>query len=131
MNSEGVYNYKRDIWAIGCIFFELLAGYPLFPGKNEFKQKNLIQNFFGISHQNEGLAKSKLKQIHDMIPKVNESICNFIQKLLSFDPNERPTSSQALENVIFLNIRRAEKFCRKTNEALPFPIFYRTKYNQI
>ena len=33
--TDGYYNYKMDIWGAGCIWFEILALSPLFPGNNE------------------------------------------------------------------------------------------------
>lgn len=29
------YTHKIDIWAIGCIFVEMLTGKPLFPGRSD------------------------------------------------------------------------------------------------
>ena len=37
--GNGNYDYKADIWSIGCIFAEFLnKGFPLLPGKNELNQ---------------------------------------------------------------------------------------------
>jgi len=33
--TDGYYNYKMDMWGFGCVFFELLSLFPLFPGKHE------------------------------------------------------------------------------------------------
>ena len=33
--TKGVYDYKMDVWGIGCVFFETLTLNPLFPGKTE------------------------------------------------------------------------------------------------
>ena len=33
--TKGYYDYKMDIWGVGCVFFEILSLFPLFPGKNE------------------------------------------------------------------------------------------------
>ena len=33
--SDGVYNYKMDIFETGCVFFEITENRPLFPGKDE------------------------------------------------------------------------------------------------
>jgi serine/threonine protein kinase len=33
--TNGWYDYKMDIWGIGCVFFEVVALFPLFPGKDE------------------------------------------------------------------------------------------------
>ena len=31
--TDGYYNCYMDIWGIGCVFFELMTLYPLFPGQ--------------------------------------------------------------------------------------------------
>jgi renal tumor antigen len=36
-----------DIWALGCVFFEILMLYPLFPGSNELDQINRIHAVLG------------------------------------------------------------------------------------
>jgi len=30
--TDGYYGYKMDIWGAGCVFFEVLSLFPLFPG---------------------------------------------------------------------------------------------------
>lgn len=32
--TDGYYNYKMDMWGVGCVMFEIVALYPLFPGKH-------------------------------------------------------------------------------------------------
>ena len=36
-----------DVWGIGCVLFEVLALYPLFPGKDETDQIHKIHNIIG------------------------------------------------------------------------------------
>lgn len=45
--TDGYYNYKMDIWGVGCVFFEILSYIPLFPGNNELDQINKIHNILG------------------------------------------------------------------------------------
>ena len=33
--TDGYYNHKMDYWGVGCVYFEILALFPLFPGNNE------------------------------------------------------------------------------------------------
>ena len=41
------YNNSIDIWAMGCIFGELINGFPLFPGVNEIDQLGRIGEVLG------------------------------------------------------------------------------------
>ena len=43
-----VYHTAVDMWAIGCIFAELLKHKPLLPGKNEMHQLQLIYELLGM-----------------------------------------------------------------------------------
>jgi serine/threonine protein kinase len=36
--TDGYYNYKMDMWGVGCVMFEVVALFPLFPGTNELDQ---------------------------------------------------------------------------------------------
>ena len=41
------YGPPVDVWAIGCVFAELLSGQALWPGKSDVDQLNLIQRTLG------------------------------------------------------------------------------------
>lgn len=43
------YGRAVDIWAIGCLFAELLTGEPLFPGESDLDQLYHIIKCFGKS----------------------------------------------------------------------------------
>jgi serine/threonine protein kinase len=68
------YGEKGDLWSIGIILFELLAGFPPFTGKNKLELKYNID-----------------KGYYKMPPDVKVSvIClDLIQKLLIADVNHR------------------------------------------
>jgi renal tumor antigen len=36
-----------DIWGLGCVYFEILTLFPLFPGDNELDQIGKIHNILG------------------------------------------------------------------------------------
>ena len=41
------YDESIDLWAVGCVFAELMGRQPLFPGKNHLNQVQMIQQFVG------------------------------------------------------------------------------------
>ena len=45
--AEGLYDFKMDIWAVGCVLFEMLTKDPLFPGADEFDQIIKIHEILG------------------------------------------------------------------------------------
>ena len=49
--TDGYYNYKMDIWGVGCVFFEIVSLFPLFPGTNELDQINKIHKILGTPAQ--------------------------------------------------------------------------------
>ena len=40
-----------DVWGVGCVFFEILSLFPLFPGNNELDQIQKIHNILGTPSQ--------------------------------------------------------------------------------
>ena len=45
--TDGYYGYKMDMWGVGCVMFEVLALYPLFPGTDEVDQIKKIHKIMG------------------------------------------------------------------------------------
>ncbi|VDN97602.1 unnamed protein product [Rodentolepis nana] len=42
------YNRPIDIWSFGCLVFEMIRGYPLFPGEDEFDQLACMMEKLGM-----------------------------------------------------------------------------------
>jgi renal tumor antigen len=40
-----------DVWGVGCVFFEIISLFPLFPGNNELDQIHRIHNILGTPNQ--------------------------------------------------------------------------------
>lgn len=45
--TNGFYDSKMDIWGIGCVFFEVVSLFPLFPGTNELDQIQKVHSILG------------------------------------------------------------------------------------
>lgn len=68
---------KIDIFSVGCIVFQLLAGKPLFDGDTK---EALLQN-------NQQCKISEM--LKKYTKKCSKSLKNFLYKLLEKDPSER------------------------------------------
>ena len=45
--TDGFYTFKMDMWSVGCVMFEVMSLYPLFPGKSEMDQIAKIHDIIG------------------------------------------------------------------------------------
>ncbi|GMH43764.1 hypothetical protein BSKO_11698 [Bryopsis sp. KO-2023] len=119
--TDGYYNYKMDMWGVGCVFFEIVSLFPLFPGTNEIDQIQKIHNVLG-NPPPELLAKMKRRSHMDfnfppnegsgvakLIPHVSQECIDLITKLLAYNPDERVSARQALRHPYFRELREAEK----------------------
>jgi len=84
------YNEKADIWSCGIILYTMLCGHPPFCGSDE----NAIKA--KILHSKLNFPAKDFKNISD------EAI-DFIKILLAYNPEERPSAEEALQNVWLKN----------------------------
>ncbi|KAG4150990.1 hypothetical protein ERO13_D04G036700v2 [Gossypium hirsutum] len=117
------YTPAIDIWSIGCIFAEVLTGKPLFPGKNVVHQLDLMTDLLGtpsldtISRvRNEkarryltSMRKKQSIPFEQKIPNADPSALRLLQRLLAFDPKDRPTAEEALADPYFKGLARVER----------------------
>lgn len=117
----GRYSQAVDIWSIGCIFAEVLLGKPLFPGRDAVSQLQLITDLLGkppqrtidrIGNQKAraflyALAPKPAKDFKDKFPNATPAALALLQRLLAFDPADRPTAAEALADPYFASLPNA------------------------
>jgi renal tumor antigen len=116
--TDGYYGAKMDLWGVGCVWFEVLALYPLFPGKNELDQVKKIHNVLGTpsvekfqefqkhaTHMEIKFAQKEGSGIDSLIPHVSEQCRDLIKKLLVYDEEGRISALNALNHGYFKDIR--------------------------
>ncbi|DAZ98594.1 TPA: hypothetical protein N0F65_001013 [Lagenidium giganteum] len=108
------YNSPIDTWAMGCIMAEMFTLRPLFPGSSEGDQLYKICSVLGSPTHSTWPEGMKLAAqmnyrfpqfvptaLNQIIPHASPEAIQLMTDLLKFDPNQRPTSSQALQYPFF------------------------------
>ncbi|TKW00412.1 hypothetical protein SEVIR_8G107100v4 [Setaria viridis] len=117
------YTPAIDIWSIGCIFAELLTGKPLFPGKNVVHQLDIITDLLGtpspeaISRIRNEKAKRYLSSMRrkkpipftHKFPNADPLALRLLERMLAFDPKDRPSAEEALADPYFKNIANVDR----------------------
>ena len=84
--NDQPYDYKCDIWSVGCIIYEMAS---------------LHVPFRGVSMQN--LYRNVLRGIYQQIPaRDSDDLKQIIKSILVVNPKKRPTSKELLENPIII-----------------------------
>jgi len=106
------YTKGVDMWSIGCILGELLAGKPMFPGTSTMNQLDRIIEVTGppskedIDSMNsefaatmlENLPDSEPRELSDLFSNADDDTLDLLRKLLMFSPDKRITAEEALEH---------------------------------
>jgi len=120
--TDGYYGYKMDIWGAGCVFFEILTLFPLFPGNNELDQVHRIHNILGTpsqellehfkkhaSHMEFNFKPQKFVGISKLMQHVSPEAQDLILKMIIYGENDRPTAAQCLKHPYFKELREQEQ----------------------
>ncbi|XP_066329234.1 mitogen-activated protein kinase 13-like isoform X2 [Miscanthus floridulus] len=116
------YTPAIDIWSIGCIFAEVLTGTPLFPGRNVVHQLDLITDLLGtpsfrsLSKIHSDKAREYLLAMPRKRPipfshkfhNADPLALRLLERLLAFDPKDRPTAEEALVDPYFSGLSKLE-----------------------
>ncbi|KAF8062780.1 CDKC-1 [Scenedesmus sp. PABB004] len=106
------YGPEVDVWSVGCIFAELLARKPLFPGNNEQQQLDWIFKLMGAPSEQNWPGVSELEFFHNVKasaykkgPEVFDDWCRrhsvpadaipLLKSMLCLDPSKRITATDA------------------------------------
>jgi serine/threonine protein kinase len=112
-----------DIWAAGCVLYEIATLKPLFPGKNELDQIHKIHSILGtpsdhILSEFRSLPGDHLGHISfqpikgsgfgNNLNHCSTKLVNLLTLTLIYDPVNRPTAHQCLQSPIFSKLQQIQ-----------------------
>lgn len=117
------YTPAIDIWSIGCIFAEVLTGKPLFPGKNVVHQLDLMTDMLGspspetVQRVRNEKARRYLSTMRKKLPmpflqkfpNADPLAIRLLERMLAFDPRDRPTAEEALADPYFKGLAKVDR----------------------
>lgn len=118
------YTKAIDVWSVGCIFAELLARSPLFPGEDYIAQLRLITDKLGRPSDKEldfvtserarkfmmSLPSKKPIPLEEAFPayKDEKEALDLLRGMLIFHPEKRITVDAALEHPFLSSLHNPE-----------------------
>ena len=101
-----------DVWAVGCIFAELMLRRPFFAGSSDIDQLGRVYAALGTPTETIWPGVSTLPDfiefvyvpppsLRDTFPNETDEAIDLLKQMLAYDPNKRLTAAQALEHAYF------------------------------
>ncbi|CAG9861236.1 unnamed protein product [Phyllotreta striolata] len=117
--TVGNYGPKMDIWAAGCVFYEMLTLRPLFPGNNEIDQLCKIHHVLGSPNINY-LVRLKSRSRHcicfpkikgtgtsGLLPCISRNGRTVLDLMIEYDWEKRTNVKRLVKHQYFDDIRGA------------------------
>lgn len=97
--KQGEFSAKSDVWAAGCVIFELLHGHPPFGGTG----KALVQRIC--------LGEPEFSELGTSTGGLSENALDLLRWMLQREPGHRPSVSECLKHPWFegYNVERPSK----------------------
>uniref|UniRef100_A0A915EJ81 Protein kinase domain-containing protein n=1 Tax=Ditylenchus dipsaci TaxID=166011 RepID=A0A915EJ81_9BILA len=116
----GTRNYgpSIDIWGAGCIMAELWTRSPILQGVTEQKQLILISNLVELPQNLPRRIRERLKTYLQ-----NEQALSLVDSMMTLNPEQRPSASQALDHHFFFEMPRPLENLKELLTKLPTNMF--------
>lgn len=108
MLGDSKYSFNVDVWALGCIFAEMITKKPLFMGDSQVDQIFKIFNTLGTPNEEnwggltqlpywkEGLPRFKAGGLEKFVPCLDVVGMDLMKKMLCLDPRKRISAKEAM-----------------------------------
>ena len=119
------YGEAIDIWAVGCVFAELLTGKPLFPGQGDIEQLGFITNLLGSPDETRWPGFAQLADfgqivfkerepadIRERFPSWSNEAVDLFKRFIVYEPGKRISAREAMQHEWF--------FCEPAPMIAPF-----------
>ncbi|XP_050503100.1 MAPK/MAK/MRK overlapping kinase-like [Diabrotica virgifera virgifera] len=115
--TVGNYGPKMDVWATGCVFYEMLTLRPLFPGSNEIDQLCKIHHILGSpslqliarlkSRSRNFICFPKIKGtgFYNLLPYISRNGRNILNLMVEYDWDKRINVKRLLRHCYFDDIK--------------------------
>jgi len=114
------YSTPVDIWAIGCIFAEMVMKRPLFPGDSEIDELFRIFRTLGTPSEVMWPGVSKLpdyspanfpqwspQPLNKVVPLMDPLALDLLERMLRYEPSKRISAKEALEHPYFQDLDKS------------------------
>ncbi|XP_058245710.1 cyclin-dependent kinase 17-like isoform X5 [Hemibagrus wyckioides] len=108
------YSTPIDMWGVGCIFYEMITGRPLFPGSTVEDELHLIfrilgtpteESWPGVStseeFRNYNFPRYRPEPLVNHAPRIDSDGDDLIMQLLKFEARQRISAEEALRHPYF------------------------------
>ena len=109
------YSTPVDVWAIGCIFWELITKSPLFAGDSELDQIYRIFRILGTPTEEDWAGIKTFENYKSQLPsyskkslkstfgsrRISDLGVDLLERMLIYDPSKRITAKSALQHPYF------------------------------
>ncbi|XP_043499943.1 cyclin-dependent kinase-like 1 [Polistes fuscatus] len=138
--GDSRYGREIDVWAVGCLYAEMMTGDPIFPGDSDIDQLYRITKVLGSlcgkyqsssvgsnSYSKQSLRLTAADEImifqgplslRNLFPSWSSVSLDFLSQCLRLDPDTRPKCSVLLHHLLFLQDNFSVKFLEELQECI-------------